>query len=652
MQQKLIPAILDSKNDYFVEYETGSGKTMSMLLGILAVAIQDMNEYGFISSKNIIEIKGDNETELEPVTHAFDSPSTIILVPNRELAIQIEAWAKELISDAFKNLPSEYLIQSFVKGSQFEKTQQDNLSIYGVPSVVIGTPSRLYELIVKSSLIPINMRLKRIFIDEVDTIIQLLGKNTNLDKRLVRIKNPKSGQLLVESIFSKIHKNYPQLSNNLKSKNKIKPLEGINNENTLNKTASSLQEGISSQLQKLTKISEQIKNSRKKDRIVNEIRRIESDISHPDLITPTQKSFKNHNISLFCISATISSDLRKFLKSRGWFPNPVKIIQQLRKKNIKSISGDNSSLKSHVFVVPKHTTHSCLVVEVQSNIIRNLRLKEKKLDPNSTIPENPQPNDEYKEPQITSKEGFKIKYTPEGLQIFENDTSFDPDHLIYNKPSSLIDLPDKKLLKIKSSENQTRGDGYQGYFSEVDQKKYNDIMAECINNILIAEENLVQNVVIFLESNRDYNSFVSKLNEFGIEVNDIIQKSSFSGPQASLSNLPLDSDSITFKNTENAANNQIEDSLNTPQNGKKVFVLTDSSGRGLDIQGVSHVILAGVPKSTNSYLHMSGRTGRFGKPGRVITILLDTANSKGEGKMRGIYSKLNITNFLLEYIQD
>ena len=53
----------------------------------------------------------------------------------------------------------------------------------------------------------------------------------------------------------------------------------------------------------------------------------------------------------------------------------------------------------------------------------------------------------------------------------------------------------------------------------------------------------------------------------------------------------------------------------------EVLVATDVAGRGIDVQGVEHVINYDMPKDIESYTHRIGRTGRAGKKGIATTFL-------------------------------
>lgn len=60
----------------------------------------------------------------------------------------------------------------------------------------------------------------------------------------------------------------------------------------------------------------------------------------------------------------------------------------------------------------------------------------------------------------------------------------------------------------------------------------------------------------------------------------------------------------------------------------RLLVATLATTRGLDLPELSHVFILGVPegpkvngKSVDAYVHLAGRVGRFGRAGRVVTML-------------------------------
>ncbi len=53
----------------------------------------------------------------------------------------------------------------------------------------------------------------------------------------------------------------------------------------------------------------------------------------------------------------------------------------------------------------------------------------------------------------------------------------------------------------------------------------------------------------------------------------------------------------------------------------QILVATDIAARGLDIEGVTHVINYDIPHRTEDYIHRIGRTGRAGQQGTAITFV-------------------------------
>jgi ATP-dependent RNA helicase RhlE len=53
----------------------------------------------------------------------------------------------------------------------------------------------------------------------------------------------------------------------------------------------------------------------------------------------------------------------------------------------------------------------------------------------------------------------------------------------------------------------------------------------------------------------------------------------------------------------------------------RVLVATDIAQRGLDIEGISHVVNYDVPRNPEDYVHRIGRTGRAGRSGIAVTFV-------------------------------
>ena len=74
--------------------------------------------------------------------------------------------------------------------------------------------------------------------------------------------------------------------------------------------------------------------------------------------------------------------------------------------------------------------------------------------------------------------------------------------------------------------------------------------------------------------------------------------------------------------------NQRQRALDGFRNGKyQVMVATDIAARGIDVEGISHVINYDVPTHAEDYVHRIGRTGRAEATGDAITFV-----SSEEGK--------------------
>ncbi|MFA7080325.1 MAG: C-terminal helicase domain-containing protein, partial [Candidatus Bathyarchaeia archaeon] len=62
--------------------------------------------------------------------------------------------------------------------------------------------------------------------------------------------------------------------------------------------------------------------------------------------------------------------------------------------------------------------------------------------------------------------------------------------------------------------------------------------------------------------------------------------------------------------------------INEFRHGRRnLLVATDVAARGLDIDGITHIINYDVPNDPPVYFHRIGRTGRKGEDGTAVTLV-------------------------------
>ena len=74
----------------------------------------------------------------------------------------------------------------------------------------------------------------------------------------------------------------------------------------------------------------------------------------------------------------------------------------------------------------------------------------------------------------------------------------------------------------------------------------------------------------------------------------------------------------------------------------QILVATDIAARGLDIEGVTHVISYDVPRDVETYIHRIGRTGRAGLTGSAITLVAPNEIERLRRIERGIKKNISV----------
>ncbi|XP_020640349.3 putative ATP-dependent RNA helicase DDX59 [Pogona vitticeps] len=141
VQMQLIPVGLQGR-DIVATADTGSGKTAAFLLPVIMKALGEA-----------------------------EAPSALILTPTRELAVQIEKQAKELMV-GLPNMRTVLLVGGLPLPPQLHRLKQN-------VKVIIATPGRLLEILRQSAIQLHNIKI--VVVDEVDTMLKMGFQQQVLD---------------------------------------------------------------------------------------------------------------------------------------------------------------------------------------------------------------------------------------------------------------------------------------------------------------------------------------------------------------------------------------------------------------------------------------------------------------------------------------
>ncbi|KAL7796624.1 P-loop containing nucleoside triphosphate hydrolase protein [Trichoderma ceciliae] len=160
IQQKVIPHMLSSSADAFVQAETGSGKTFSYLLPILHRVL-------LLSGR-----RGDQQI------HRDSGIFAIIVAPTRELAKQTHTVLEQLIR------PFPWLVSTAITGGESKKAEKARLR-KGI-SFLVATPGRLADHIDNTKALNLGT-VRWLILDEGDRLMDL-GFEEDLKKAINALK--------------------------------------------------------------------------------------------------------------------------------------------------------------------------------------------------------------------------------------------------------------------------------------------------------------------------------------------------------------------------------------------------------------------------------------------------------------------------------
>ncbi|CAH0015472.1 unnamed protein product [Clonostachys rhizophaga] len=174
IQNKVIPHLISSSGDAFVQAETGSGKTFSYLLPILHRVLQ-------------LSGKGDGKQ-----IHRDSGLFAIIVAPTRELARQTHSVLEQLIR------PFPWLVSTSITGGESKKAEKARIR-KGV-NFLVATPGRLADHIDNTKALNLGT-VRWLILDEGDRLMDLgfeedLKKAINALKRIIVAEKTTNGTLL------------------------------------------------------------------------------------------------------------------------------------------------------------------------------------------------------------------------------------------------------------------------------------------------------------------------------------------------------------------------------------------------------------------------------------------------------------------------
>ncbi|KAJ4134889.1 ATP-dependent RNA helicase dbp7 [Fusarium equiseti] len=159
IQNKVIPHMLTSSSDAFVQAETGSGKTLAYLLPVLHRVLQ-------LSEKGKAQI------------HRDSGAFAIIVAPTRELAKQVHTVLEKLIR------PFPWLVSTAITGGESKKAEKARIR-KGV-NFLVATPGRLADHIDNTKALNLST-VRWLILDEGDRLMDL-GFEEDLKKVITTLK--------------------------------------------------------------------------------------------------------------------------------------------------------------------------------------------------------------------------------------------------------------------------------------------------------------------------------------------------------------------------------------------------------------------------------------------------------------------------------
>lgn len=159
VQAQAVSPVLQGR-DVWVTAQTGSGKTLAYVLPLL----QTLNAPAFAST-----VAPTPTPSTSTKQRSKRATTLLVLVPTRELAIQVGAVFKSVLTSLSSSVASAHLKLSVVYGGVSINPQM--MALRGGAEVVVATPGRLLDLVAHNAL-QLN-QVQHLVLDEADRLLDL-----------------------------------------------------------------------------------------------------------------------------------------------------------------------------------------------------------------------------------------------------------------------------------------------------------------------------------------------------------------------------------------------------------------------------------------------------------------------------------------------
>jgi ATP-dependent RNA helicase RhlE len=147
----------------------------------------------------------------------------------------------------------------------------------------------------------------------------------------------------------------------------------------------------------------------------------------------------------------------------------------------------------------------------------------------------------------------------------------------------------REPVTVEAAPQKVTAEGVEQFVYPVDPKKKTELLLELLNRPGM------EMVIVFTRTKMGADKLIARLQKAGV--------------------------SATVMHGDRSMKDRVKALDAFAEGQARVLVATDVAQRGLDVEGISHVVNYDVPQEPDSYVHRVGRTARAGQKGEAITFM-------------------------------